>query len=73
MALFFNALGWLLAIIGIFLLRRAVFQPRVKWILAAVAVGPKILFLGVQSLSAPVGLSFTIEPRTLATSSALWS
>ena len=73
MALFFNALGWLLAIIGIFLLRRAVFQPRVKWILASVALGPKILFLGVQSLSAPLGLSFTIEPRTLATSSALWS
>jgi hypothetical protein len=73
MALFFDGLGWPLAIIGIFLLRRAVFQPRVKWILVAVALAPKILFLGVRSLSAPVGLSFTIEPRTLATSPALWS
>jgi hypothetical protein len=73
LALFFNALGWLLAIVGIFLLRRAVFQPKVKWILATLALAPKILFLGVQSLSASPALSFTIEPRTLATSSALWS
>jgi hypothetical protein len=71
-SLFFDALGWLLAIIGIFLLRRAAFPRRVKWILGAIALAPKILFLGVRSLSAPVGLSFTIEPRTLATSSSLW-
>jgi hypothetical protein len=73
MALFFDALGWLLATIGVFLLRRAAFPPRVKWILAAIALAPKILFVGVRSLSAPQGLSFTIEPRTLAASPALWS
>ena len=73
MALFFDALGWLLAIVGVVLLRRAVFPPKVKWILAAVALAPKILFLGVRALSPPPALSFTIEPQTLATSSALWS
>jgi hypothetical protein len=50
-----------------------VFPQRIKWILAAVALAPKILFLGVRSLGAPPGLSFTIEPSTLATSSSLWA
>jgi hypothetical protein len=72
-ALFFNGLGWLLAIAGVFLLRGAVFQPRVKWILAGVALAPKILFLGARMLGASHALSFTIEPSTLATSSARWS
>lgn len=71
-ALFFDTLGWLLGIIGIFLLRRSVFQPTIKWILAALALAPKILFLGVRTLTAPAGLFFTFEPRTLATSESLW-
>jgi hypothetical protein len=41
--------------------------------LAALALAPKILFLGVRSMSGPTGLSFTIEPTTLATSSSLWT
>jgi hypothetical protein len=72
-SLFFDVFGWLLAIAGIFMLRRAVFTPGVKWALAAVALAPKILFLGVRMLSASPGLAFTIEPRTLATSSSMWS
>jgi hypothetical protein len=72
-SLFFDAFGWLLAIVGILLLRRAAFPARIKWILAAIALAPKILFLGVQSLRPPAELTFTIEPWTLATSSALWS
>lgn len=72
-ALFIDAFGWLLGIVGIVLLRRAVLPARTKWLLAAVALGPKILFLGVRTLSAPRGLSFTFEPWTLATSSSVWS
>jgi hypothetical protein len=72
-ALFADAMGWLLAIVGVFLLRRSVFPRKVKWILAAVALAPKILFLGVRLLSAPQGISFPMEPRTLATSSSLWA
>ena len=41
--------------------------------LAVLALAPKILFLGVRSVSAPQGLSFTIEPTTLSTSSSLWT
>jgi hypothetical protein len=72
-ALFLDGAGWLLAIVGVGLLPRAAFPARIKWMLAAVALVPKILFLGVRSLTAPQGLSFTIEPRTLATSSSLWA
>jgi hypothetical protein len=72
-SLFFDAMGWLMAIVGVVLLRRAVFARRAKWILAALALAPKILFLGVRSISAPPGLSFTIEPTTLTTSSSLWT
>ena len=48
---------------------------RRAWVkrLAVVALGPKILFLGVRALNAPPGLSFPIEPRTLATSPSLWA
>lgn len=73
LALFFDVLGWIFAIAGIFMLRRADFSRSVKWLLAAVAIAPKILFVGVQSLNTPEGLSFPIEPRNLATSSSLWA
>jgi hypothetical protein len=73
LALFFDLLGWVLALAGIVLLRRAVFSRTVKWYLAAIAIGPKILFLGVRSLAATGGLSFPIEPRNLATSPSLWA
>jgi hypothetical protein len=72
-SLFFNAMGWLIAIVGVVLLRRAAFSPKLKWILAALALAPKVLFLGVRAMSAPQGLSFTIEPTTLITSSSLWT
>jgi hypothetical protein len=72
-SLFFDAMGWLMAIVGIVLLVRAVFPRRVKWALAALALAPKVLFLGVRAMSAPAGLSFTIEPTTLTTSSSLWT
>jgi hypothetical protein len=72
-SLFFDAMGWLMAIVGVVLLRRAAFPSRVKWMLAALAMAPKMLFLGVRSMSAPPGLSFTIEPTTLTTSSSLWT
>ena len=62
-----------MAIVGVVLLRRAAFPPKAKWMLAALALAPKILFLGVRSMSAPAGLSFTIEPTTLTTSSSLWT
>jgi hypothetical protein len=73
LALFFDFFGWVLAIAGIVLLRRASFNRTVKWYLAAIAIGPKILFLGLRSLATPGGLSFPIEPRNLATSSSLWA
>ncbi len=73
LALFFDVLGWVLAIAGIVLLRRAVFSRTAKLLLAAVAIAPKLLFVGVRSLNAPGGLSFAIEPRNLATSSSLWA
>jgi hypothetical protein len=73
LALFFDVLGWVLAIAGIVLLRRAVFSRRAKCLLAAIAIAPKILFIGVRSLNLPGGLSFPIEPRNLATSSSLWA
>jgi hypothetical protein len=72
-SLFFDTMGWLMAIVGVVLLRRAAFPRRVKWMLAALALAPKILFLGVRAMSASPGLSFTIEPTTLATSSSLWT
>ena len=72
-SLFFDTMGWLMAIVGVVLLRRAVFSPRLKWMLAAVALAPKILFLGVTAMSAPSGLSFAVEPTTLTTSSSLWT
>ncbi|HWQ55284.1 MAG TPA: hypothetical protein VN442_16480 [Bryobacteraceae bacterium] len=73
LALFFDLLGWVLAIAGIVLLRRAVLSRTAKWLLATIAISPKLLFIGVRSLNAPEGLSFPIEPRNLATSSSLWA
>jgi hypothetical protein len=73
LALFFDVLGWVLAIAGILLLRRAAFSRTAKWLLAAIAIAPKILFVGARSLNAQGGLSFPIEPRNLATSSSLWA
>src|SRR5512136_2468240 len=72
-SLFFDALGWLMAGVGVVLLGRAVFPRRVKWLLTALALAPKVLFLGVRAMSAPQGLSFAIEPTTLTTSSSLWT
>jgi hypothetical protein len=72
-SLFFDSTGWLLAIAGVVLLRRTVFQPRLKWILAGLALAPKILFTGVRLITAQAELAFVIEPRTLANSPALWS
>jgi hypothetical protein len=72
-SLFFDTIGWLMAIVGVVLLRRSAFPPRVKWMLAALALAPKILFLAVRSMSAPPGLSFAIEPTTLTTSPSLWT
>ena len=64
-ALFSEGLGWVLAIGGIVLLRRAAFTRQVKWpLLAAVAITPKILFIGVRSLNAPAGISFPLNPGT---------
>ncbi len=71
-ALFFDVLGWVLATAGIVLLRRAAFSRHTKCLLAAIAIAPKILFVGVRSLNASAGLSFPIESRNLATSSSLW-
>lgn len=73
LALFFDVLGWILAIVGITLLRRAALSRTAKLLLAALAIAPKVLFIGVRSLNAPEGLSFPIEPRNLATSSSLWA
>ena len=72
MSLFFDGAGWLLALGGIVLLRRAAFSGSTKWLLAATAIAPKILFVGLRSLNTPEGLSFPIEPSNLATSSSLW-
>jgi hypothetical protein len=55
------------------LLRRTVFRPRLKWILAGLALAPKILFAGVRLMTAPAELAFVIEQRSLANSPALWS
>ncbi|MBS1858130.1 MAG: hypothetical protein JST11_22355 [Acidobacteria bacterium] len=72
MAPFFDLLGWLLAIAGIVLLRRASFSRTAKLLLVTIALAPKILFIGVRALTSPQGLSFAIEPRNLATTSSLW-
>jgi|WetSurMetagenome_2_1015567.scaffolds.fasta_scaffold57949_3 hypothetical protein len=72
-SLLFDLLGWPMAIVGVALLARSVFPARIKWILAALALAPKVLFLAVRTLAAPQGLSFVLEPRTLATSSSLWT
>ena len=70
---FFGLLGWVLAIAGIVLLRRAVLSRTLKWALAGVALAPKVLFLGVRMRYATEGLTFPIEPRNLAGSSSLWA
>ncbi len=72
-SLFLGPLGWLAAIVGIVLLRRATLPAKTKWTLAAIALVPKILFLGLSATTAPQGLSFEIESVTLTTSSSLWA
>ncbi len=52
LALFYDLFGWVLAIAGIVMLRRAVFSRGVKWLLAAAPLGSKILLIGVRSLNA---------------------
>ncbi len=73
LALFSDGLGWVFAIAGMILLRRAAYSRPVKMSLAAVAIAPKLLFLGVRWMNAPQGLSFPIEPQNLATSPSLWA
>jgi uncharacterized membrane protein YdcZ (DUF606 family) len=73
LALFIDGFGWLLAIAGIYMLRRSSFNTGTRWVLGTVALGPKLLFLGIKAMNAPPGLSFTIQPSNLATSSALWA
>jgi hypothetical protein len=73
LALFVDGFGWLFAIAGIYMLRRSSFSPSARWVMGAVALGPKLLFIGIRAMSAPSGVSFPIEPTTLATSSALWA
>src|SRR5512137_2976990 len=72
-SLFLGPLGWLAAIVGVVLLLRAELPSRAKWTLAAIALLPKILFMGVSVATAPRGLSFEIESVTLTTSSSLWA
>ena len=69
---FFDTLGWLLSVIGIVLVRRSVFNNKVRWTLVTVAWLPKVLFVAARLLRAPKSLSFSIEDSTLATSSSLW-
>lgn len=71
-AVYFNALGWLLAIVGIVLLYRSPMRSRTKWLLAAGALVPKIAFLIISRAEAPRGLSFEFDPWTLATSTSIW-
>jgi hypothetical protein len=42
-SLFFDAMGWLMALVGVVLLRRAAFSPRVKWMLAAITAAAVLL------------------------------
>jgi len=73
LALFVPGVGWLLGIAGILMLRRSSFNSSTRWVLGAVALGPKLLFVGIRAMNAPAGLSFAIQPSNLATSSALWA
>jgi hypothetical protein len=73
LALFTEGFGWFFAIAGIYMLRRSSFSSSARWVLGAVALGPKVLFMGMRAMNAPSGLSFPIEPTTLATSSTLWA
>lgn len=70
---FFDSIGWLLAIAGIVLLRRAPLRASTKLLLAGVAIVPKVLFVVIRRLTAPRGLSIVFEPSTLATSPSLWA
>jgi hypothetical protein len=73
LALFVDVLGWFLAIAGIIVLYRASMDRGAKLLLAIMATAPKVLFVVVRWQTAPAGLSFPFEPRTLATSSSLWA
>ncbi len=73
LALFTEGFGWFFAIAGIYMLRRSAFSSSARWVLGAVALGPKLLFTGIRAMNATSGLSFPIEPTNLATSSALWA
>ena len=73
LALLIEGLGWFFAITGIYMLRRSSFGSSTRWVLGGVALGPKLLFVGIRTMNAPSGLSFPIEPYNLATSSALWA
>lgn len=72
-SLVFEWLGWLIAIAGIVLLPRSGMRTRTKWLLAALALLPRVLFVAAHYYSAPRGVSFDLEPRTLATSFSLWT
>jgi hypothetical protein len=72
-SLVFESLGWLIAAAGVGLLFRAGMRTRTKWLLAALALLPRVLFVGIRLYFAPRGLLFDFEPRTLATSFSLWT
>jgi hypothetical protein len=72
-ALFLDIFGWILAIAGVLVVRRAAIRTRTKWLLGAIALVPKVLFVGIRWWSRPAGVSFTFEPWTLATSSTFWA
>jgi hypothetical protein len=70
---FVDGIGWLLAVAGLVLLRRAPVRVSTKLLLAAVAVAPKLLFVVIRWTTAPSGLSIVFEPWTLATSASPWA
>jgi hypothetical protein len=72
-SLVYESLGWLIAIAGVGLLFRAGMRTRTKCLLASLALLPRVLFVGIRLYFAPRGLSFDLEPRTLATSFSLWT
>ena len=45
LALFVDGFGWFFAIAGIYMLRRSAFSSSARWVLGAVALGPKLLFM----------------------------
>lgn len=73
-ALFFEWMGWIMAIVGIVLLMRASSgRAATKMLLASVALLPRVGFVAARVIRAPAGLSFTFEPWTFATAWSVWT